>query len=123
MRISDWSSDVCSSDLTKHAIDLGMVSSTFRVILKPGHDIGVEPNRDRLLDGLVKARSARMQTRLSGIRISNDTIALINRTCSKLIQLILQRRLMVTLTAIVLSGSFVPCSPCSHDHNTIIYFP
>src|SRR3546814_9016094 len=77
MRISDWSSDVCSSDL--HAIDLGLVSSTFRVILKPGHDIGVEPKCDRLLDGLVKARSARMQPSLRGSLMSIDSIDLIIR--------------------------------------------
>src|SRR3546814_20266851 len=64
---------------TKHAIDLGLVSSTFRVILKPGHDIGVEPKRDRLLDGLVKARSARMQPSLRGSLMSIDSIDLIIR--------------------------------------------
>src|SRR3546814_10402677 len=76
---------------TKHAIDLGLVSSTFRVILKPGHDIGVEPKRDRLLDGLVKARSASMSPSLRGRLMSIDSIGLINRQRTQLDELLLQR--------------------------------
>src|SRR3546814_6414693 len=53
MRISDWSSDVCSSDLTLISIVCGLVRASGGTVLAGGHDIVADYRAARSLIGLV----------------------------------------------------------------------
>src|SRR3546814_11727070 len=63
MRISDWSSDVCSSDLNKRAWHAGLSfwrgitdinSASIGIeIVNPGHEYGYRPFPDMQMDALV----------------------------------------------------------------------
>src|SRR3546814_8588662 len=75
MRISDWSSDVCSSDLVapkaKVAVDIGLAQA------QPRREVEVEPGLDPLVPRAVGVEGRRRNARSEERRVGKECV----RTC------------------------------------------